>query len=344
MIFLKNYIQFMKSLKQNTCTKKLKHYYVNITKNKMKKHYKIGIIILLFAYNLNAQSFESDFVESNLKGKIKSICVHKFALQERFGKVEKTDSLYTFNSFYNIKGDLTGQSIKGKFYKGLSYTILFDSLGRKCQKYASESGMHDLAVDNYRIGYVYIYDKKGFLEQVKAYTIAGAQVSDSMHFGVYTGYLDAVWIHKYDNNGKVIETNEYDGIGIQTRKILYKYDANKKLIKKSTYQKSTIENADMELIEEVNYLVLKNGCKIESVISAFSLAHQTTELNENTSDKDGNIIEKKYYFDERKPKIGSIKNIFTFKYEFDINKNWVKKIEFKDNKPIYISERVIEYY
>jgi hypothetical protein len=41
---------------------------------------------------------------------------------------------------------------------------------------------------------------------------------------------------------------------------------------------------------------------------------------------------------------GSLRSKNTYKYEFDKQGNWIKKIEFKDGIPEYILERQYEYY
>ena len=34
----------------------------------------------------------------------------------------------------------------------------------------------------------------------------------------------------------------------------------------------------------------------------------------------------------------------SFQYTYDNQNNWIKRVEFEDNEPINIHERVIEYY
>ena len=35
---------------------------------------------------------------------------------------------------------------------------------------------------------------------------------------------------------------------------------------------------------------------------------------------------------------------YTYKYEYDKNNNWIQQVTYEDNKPIQITERIIEYY
>ena len=63
-----------------------------------------------------------------------------------------------------------------------------------------------------------------------------------------------------------------------------------------------------------------------------------TEKSTYKYDEKGNKIEQNYYYVEGK------RSKFTYKYEFDAVGNWIKKTGSGDGEPIYIRERVIEYY
>lgn len=54
-------------------------------------------------------------------------------------------------------------------------------------------------------------------------------------------------------------------------------------------------------------------------------------------DKNGNIIEEKYFKSD-----GSIDGNSTYKYEYDKMGNWIKQSSFNDGKSKNIIERVIE--
>src|SRR3990172_2812272 len=56
-------------------------------------------------------------------------------------------------------------------------------------------------------------------------------------------------------------------------------------------------------------------------------------------DGNGNTIETNWY----KPD-GSLKGKDTYKYDYDKKLNWTKRIELKNNVPIYSTEREIEYF
>src|SRR4029077_2732500 len=58
-------------------------------------------------------------------------------------------------------------------------------------------------------------------------------------------------------------------------------------------------------------------------------------------DEMGNIIELSSYKAD-----GTLegKDVSTYKFEYDAQKNWTKKVTYKKDKPISIDEREIEYY
>ena len=56
-------------------------------------------------------------------------------------------------------------------------------------------------------------------------------------------------------------------------------------------------------------------------------------------DEKGNNIEVNWYNSD-----GSLASKWTYKYEFDKQGNWIKRIDFKDEIPEFILEREYEYY
>jgi len=52
-----------------------------------------------------------------------------------------------------------------------------------------------------------------------------------------------------------------------------------------------------------------------------------------------NLIQEDHYSPD-----GSLSQPYTYAYEFDDKKNWIKRIQYLDNTPHQIVERTIEYY
>lgn len=110
---------------------------------------------------------------------------------------------------------------------------------------------------------------------------------------------------KYDEKGNILEENRYDHTGKLTDNLKYKYDLN--------------------------------GNKIERtwLRPAWDISAKSSyEYNENDL-----FIKETIY-----NKDGSISSIIQFVYEYDKNRNWIKKIELKDNEPKFITIREIDYF
>ena len=73
-------------------------------------------------------------------------------------------------------------------------------------------------------------------------------------------------------------------------------------------------------------------------------------IEKNNYDSDGSLNSKTTYkYDEKGNMIeyntdGRFGEKYTYKYEYDKNNNWIQQVTYEDNKPIQITERIIEYY
>ena len=73
-------------------------------------------------------------------------------------------------------------------------------------------------------------------------------------------------------------------------------------------------------------------------------------IERNWYDSDGSLNYKyTYKYDEKGNMIeyntdGRFGEKYTYKYEYDKNNNWIQQVTYEDNKPIQITERIIEYY
>ena len=56
-------------------------------------------------------------------------------------------------------------------------------------------------------------------------------------------------------------------------------------------------------------------------------------------DEKGNTIEQNIYYHGSRPAEN-----YSYKYEYDKNNNWTQEIEYFNTIPVYITERIIEYY
>lgn len=155
----------------------------------------------------------------------------------------------------------------------------------------------------------------------------------------------------------------YDDRGQKTHSYLYKKNEIIEVVK---YQFNK-ENNLLEVIVYDNknnqkrkstHLYDKKGNEIEvNLFSRIKIIYQYNHKNNIDKtlfyDTNDNMIgEKSFKYDEKGNRIEEIssyhkklsKIIHKWQYTYDSNNNWTKEILYKDQNPIQITERVIEYY
>lgn len=118
-------------------------------------------------------------------------------------------------------------------------------------------------------------------------------------------------------------------------KVKLKYDSDNQLIEEKTY------NEEGELIES-NEFKYKNGLVYQ----------KTSYVKQNRSmfnDEFKELIETYEYNEfkdvsKTKKNRNSLTKEFFYKYEYDSNNNWIKRIQFEEDKPVFIVEREIHYF
>lgn len=138
-------------------------------------------------------------------------------------------------------------------------------------------------------------------------------------------------VNTYENN-RIVQ--KVDGVGREyiTETIDYKY-----LNKGTVVETSTFKSGPEQYT--INKCIYKKGL-LRCWWSAFS----------KTPDVTDDYLDSKYkcelsynkYNDVIKIKVLGKK--YTFKYEYDKNHNWTKRISYKNGEPVYIEERDVEYY
>jgi hypothetical protein len=200
--------------------------------------------------------------------------------------------------------------------------------------------------------YIYKYDTNGSQIELNGYNSDG-----SSRGGKYTSKYDAKGnqievngysnipgiidgrerktIYKYDTNGNKIEESWYDPDGSLSLITIFKYDSRGNQIEANCY------NSDGSLlISRSTYKYDSRGNKIED---NFCFPYPVCDSGDKYTfkyDSRGNQIEENRYNSD-----GSLEYKHTFKYdEYDKTGNWVRKIKFRNDKPLVITERKIEYY
>ncbi len=127
---------------------------------------------------------------------------------------------------------------------------------------------------------------------------------------------------------KVMEYRTWDTIRIENK---YFYDKNNKLI----VEKFNIENDST--FDETKNKYHKNGELKESITVIRDNEFALTERNRYN--ENGDLIEKTVKTTDEKTN-----DVWRYDFEYDLNNNWIEKIEFKNDKPLRIVKRTIEYY
>ncbi len=159
----------------------------------------------------------------------------------------------------------------------------------------------------------------------------GNEISSATH--TQDGRLTNTATFNYDEKGNLIKVNYQDGSYVN-----FKYDSKGNRIEKFSLFANPLGNSS----DKITYKIDSNGNAVEHLSDLY--------------DKNGNVIQsggesrlnpkKTYQYDGKGNllKINVDDDVCEFKYEFDINENWIKRVEYKNELPKYIVLRDIEYY
>ena len=156
------------------------------------------------------------------------------------------------------------------------------------------------------------------------------------------------WIFMYDDFNKKIEKIVTDKYLKSIRKEVFIYDTNKIIVKhfNEDFHYATIEN----LLDEYGRIVTKKTFEEGDFIGYRNFQYNSThdlikevreEWAETTNFK---YDEKRNLIEVEKLEDNKVCSTTIFKYKYDAFENWIERVEFKNDKPIYITERKIEYY
>ncbi|MEO2072362.1 MAG: hypothetical protein ABGW99_13600 [Zunongwangia sp.] len=83
-------------------------------------------------------------------------------------------------------------------------------------------------------------------------------------------------------------------------------------------------------------LISSDGCKRTLKIERDS---NNRPIERNLYNENGDLIKKMV-----KTNDGKTNDVWSYDFKYDSENNWIEKIEFKNNKPLRIVRRKIEYY
>ncbi len=285
-------------------------------------------------YNLNGSINEKSLTEYNNKGNkikillhsykdsIKIKVVYKYDLNDNiiqqisYDKNEDMFSKEVIN--YNVKR----QKVERKLFNqngenNYIDSLIYDERGNKIRRkvYQKDSiGKFYLDIkysfiyndkDNLTESYLFNSDREMKIQQKKKFDLKG-NVIEIISFDSDEKVSFKV-VYKFDENGNKTERLGYNSNEFLSERNVYKYDNKGNEVEENVY------NSDGILFHKKNYKYDNNGSMIEFI--------SETPTIKNTP-----------------------KYIRSWKFEYDKNKNWIKRVLYTNEIPESITEREIKYY
>lgn len=288
----------------------------------MKKLLILSTLSIFLISCSSEQKQKNSLIKENLKGNVKSLKGVSFEAIEKFGKIVK--GIKKIDHTYKPKG--------------MIYQDLFKKFNEK--GFVIES---KFTLFQGQLNFTYEYDNKNHLIERNSYNIDGSlkesekykynNKGNQIESNCYNkdGSLKYKTKSKYDNKGNLIEQVEYNADGSLEYKDSFKYDNKGNLIEQIELNTKEIINYKITSRYDTNGNVIENTFHDVIKDSSFKRVYEYDEV--------GNIITQYNYNPD-----GSLDNIETLKYSYDKRNNWVKLVEFKNDMPLFIKERKIEYY
>jgi hypothetical protein len=141
------------------------------------------------------------------------------------------------------------------------------------------------------------------------------------------GGLFQKWKYTTDTKGNILKEISYNKLGVENYRYVNKYDKLNNLIESIRYYPNSTKQDKFQYGSNVNDKSeeLTNGS--DEILSKIKHDDGTFHIY-----KKGLLIQ-----------FNNTVNDYTYKYSFDDNNNWIKRIEFENDKPIKITKREIEY-
>lgn len=257
-----------------------------------------------------------------LKGEVKTLRSKGYtAISDSLGQVRKGEIIaveWGFNNTF-LKYDK-----KGKWTEYNSFEPDGSIIRKEVQEYDDKRNPTVQYVynrDTLNHKKIYIKDKDGNTVEIRRLTPSDSLIYKSVfkydekrNYGDYIegyGYASADSLvgkttRKYDEKGNCIEESNYKAGKYLENKFLYKYDDNSgKRIERSKY------DSESKLAEKITYKYNEEG-----FVTEICIYDSEGKLNKKTASK----------------------------YKYDMNGNWIEKIDYESDIATKITERQIEYY
>lgn len=273
----------------------------------------MSICFIWAAFYSADASTENDLKEMNLKGNVKSVRQTTYKAVKIGDNVEKG-----------------GRKLERK--SDLDFFILFNANGNKSEQYLFKA---DSSLDRKLI---YQYDDKGSTTQEDRYDADGTLTHKTAFSYTYDSKgkvterirtadgRSYTYTSKYDDKGNIIE---WDADG--KPESAYKYDGNGKVIEVAYYK------ADGGADWRYTYTYDSNGNKYEETWYQSGTKFVMKYLWKY--DDKGNVVGCVWVDSKNKSR-----KQFQWSYEYDKHGNWTKQIEYRKDKPVFVTERQLAYF
>ena len=222
--------------------------------------------------------------------------------------------------------DKFGKLIKGEISYAEKYFYNIKGYKNKLIIYNKYGNPHEIVE--------YFYNSK---DELNKFTILYEWMEKPKHeYEEYLGFrVYEDFFYKYDKKGNIIEDNLgmfYSEINFHLGAVnKYYYDNNNKIIKRELYS----ENPSDKINVSWEYSWDSNGNLIE-----LSASGNINEREVNNYNSNNDIIDDKFY---NYKGVVIVKGSYEY-LEYDVNKNWVKRIVYRNDNPLVIEERDIKYH
>lgn len=306
----------------------------------MKHPLYLCLLIIVLLYSFVPEKKKTSLEESGIKGKVKSIKFYSFKAIDNIGPIATGDTIKNETVF--IRYDTAGNMVEdiGERDDGTNKWIYSYDEKENLLEYKGYKPDGTLASR-----WLNIYDSKNNLTEVDCFNARGVKYIhwfydfDSKNFITQwqsqdsSNLVNFTWLYTNDSIGNRTNTLELQGdIGPPYGSSDYTYDNHRNMIT----ERNIIIGSDTTYIRDFY------DNKDRLICFKQYINNKLVEIDSNSYDDFNNIIASSEH------DIGSDGNNYSneanYAYTYDTNKNWIKKISYRNHKVTTVTFRQISYY
>lgn len=283
--------------------------------------HKLPLLLLIIVGHAGLCQQQNELSKMELRGRVKELNLVSFQpkLPAIKGKWEQAKLIDSARYQFNEQGNLSGKNdyfLYG-YYFGNVFTYLYDEKGRVATEIRVKYDEDDIS-DILEFRSVYEYDDSDLHVRKTLLDRSGKQPYD---------------LYTYDYKGKIVSEAFYDRDGQLEREYIHTYDdrGNRIFSGNKNARQGTESNSEwISKYDKAGHMTEQQFFKTPGKLTARTVY----QYNSN-----GDVIQSHQFDTAGK----SVKKL-SFKYEYDSQLNWVRKIEYENDQPTVISKRLISYF